>query len=425
MSGLTLLTYPGAYRAWKALIAAQYAGVTIATPAFDFEKDRQTPEFKASNPLGKVPILQTPNGNIFESNAIARYVARLRADSGLFGRTFFEAAQVEQWLDFSNNELEAPAGMWLYPIMGFMDFNQKVNAEAKKDIEAVFHILQNHLATRTFIVGERVTLADVVLVSALVGLFKMVLTPAFLAPFGNVVRWFTTCINQPQFKAVIGEVVFATEEAQAAKKEKAAAAPKAAAAAKPAAAPKPAPAAKPAKDDDEEEDDTPKEKKKVSILKSLPPSTMSLDATKKDFFSKKPYNPEFFNTFWSTFDKEGYSLWAAKYKYDDENKIFFMTGNLIGGWVQRLDEARPWAMGTVYIYSKDEDTSPYNVGSAWIFRGQNVPEEVMESSDACYYEWVKLDSSNADVQKEFVEHFIGERSPFNRELTVTDRRYFK
>ncbi len=38
----------------------------------------------------QVPTLQTPEGGIWESNAIARYVARL-ADKGLFGATAYDA----------------------------------------------------------------------------------------------------------------------------------------------------------------------------------------------------------------------------------------------------------------------------------------------------------------------------------------------
>lgn len=40
----------------------------------------------------KVPTLETPQGGVFESNAIARYVARI-ADKGLFGHTLFEAVR--------------------------------------------------------------------------------------------------------------------------------------------------------------------------------------------------------------------------------------------------------------------------------------------------------------------------------------------
>ena len=37
----------------------------------------------------QVPTLETPEGGVFESNAIARYVARL-ADTGLFGTTLLD-----------------------------------------------------------------------------------------------------------------------------------------------------------------------------------------------------------------------------------------------------------------------------------------------------------------------------------------------
>ena len=41
-----------------------------------------------------------------------------------------------------------------------------------------------------------------------------VLEPQFRAPYVNVNRWFVTCINQPQFKAVLGEVSLCTKMAQ-------------------------------------------------------------------------------------------------------------------------------------------------------------------------------------------------------------------
>lgn len=39
--------------------------------------------------LGQVPVLETAEGGVFESNAIARYVASL-SDVGLLGKTDFE-----------------------------------------------------------------------------------------------------------------------------------------------------------------------------------------------------------------------------------------------------------------------------------------------------------------------------------------------
>ena len=41
-----------------------------------------------------------------------------------------------------------------------------------------------------------------------------VLEPEFRAPYTHVNRWFLTCINQPQFRTVLGEVVLCEKMAQ-------------------------------------------------------------------------------------------------------------------------------------------------------------------------------------------------------------------
>ena len=43
---------------------------------------------------------------------------------------------------------------------------------------------------------------------------SQVLDPSLRAPYVNVNRWFVTCINQPQFKAVLGDVTLCSKMAQ-------------------------------------------------------------------------------------------------------------------------------------------------------------------------------------------------------------------
>ena len=124
--------------------------------------------FKAKSATGKVPILETPQGCIFESGAIARYVARLRLDTNLLGGSFFQQAQVDQWIDFCNNEVEPPRGIWLYPIQGYIAYNEKAYTEAKKDMSNALTILNTHLGSNNaFLVGNAVTLADITIGTAL------------------------------------------------------------------------------------------------------------------------------------------------------------------------------------------------------------------------------------------------------------------
>merc|ERR1712026_242658 len=93
-------------------------------------------------------------------------------------------------------------------------FNKNATDRAKEDIKAALKTLNDHLLTRTFLVGERVTLADIAVACTMISLYKQVLDPAFRKPFGNVTRWFNTVVNQPNAKAVSGVVELCTKMAE-------------------------------------------------------------------------------------------------------------------------------------------------------------------------------------------------------------------
>ena len=210
---LTLHTEPGNFRAFKILIAAQYNGVAVNVPEFKMGETNKTAEFLKKSPAGKVPVLETKAGSIFESNAIARYVARIRADTGLYGATLFESAQVDQWVDFCSHNLELPTSLWVYPVLGYMAHNAATAAKAKTDLAAGLQVLENHLADKTYLVGHAITLADIAIATTLVYPFKFTCDAAFRKSFPSVMRWFETCIHQNNFEAVIGKVVLAASEA--------------------------------------------------------------------------------------------------------------------------------------------------------------------------------------------------------------------
>lgn len=67
-----LYTDAGNFRAFKALIAAEYSEVSVDVQTLTVPKDSSTPEFLKKSPLGRVPVLETKDGAIFESNAIGK-----------------------------------------------------------------------------------------------------------------------------------------------------------------------------------------------------------------------------------------------------------------------------------------------------------------------------------------------------------------
>merc|ERR1719419_798623 len=95
-----------------------------------------------------------------------------------------------------------------------MQYNKTATERAKEDIKAALKTLNDHLLTKTFLVGERLTLADIAVACTMLSLYKQVLDPAFRKPFTNVNRWFTTVVNQPNAKAVLGQVDLCTKMAE-------------------------------------------------------------------------------------------------------------------------------------------------------------------------------------------------------------------
>jgi elongation factor 1-gamma len=418
------------YRVWKVQIAAAYAGVNVDVV------DSASKEFKGLSPIGKTPVLSTPNGPIFESNAILRYVARLRGDSGLYGDSFQEIALVDQWIDFSLNELEPVRHIWLLPVQGVLAFNGKAYGEARKEVADALAVLNAHLRHNTFLVGTHVTIADIAVAAALLEPYREIFDANFRKPFEAVNRWFNTIVNQKEVAGVVGKVEFAKQEKRAPKpakpeggdqKQQKPQQQQQKQEQKPKEKPQQAPKEKKGDDGDADPaEEAPKPKAK-NPLDLLPASTMSLDAEKKNLFSQRPWNPDWFKTFWNIFDAQGYSIYFATYNYNHENRVYFMTCNLVGGFLQRCDDVRRYGLGVVVLAGNDEDAPPFEVSSVWIFRGQNVPQEMKDNPDSEYHTFNKLDASKPADRQKVETFFFSETVPGTKggSLKVLERRFLK
>jgi elongation factor 1-gamma len=65
--------------------------------------------------------------------------------------------------------------------------------------------LNGYLSTRTFLVGERLSFADVAVSLVLLPAYEALLDSATQKANVHLTRWITTCINQKNFVAVIGK----------------------------------------------------------------------------------------------------------------------------------------------------------------------------------------------------------------------------
>merc|ERR1711931_124942 len=405
----TLYTYPDNFRAQKALIAAKYSGAQLTVAKdFVFGETNKTPDFLKKFPLGKVPAFEGSDGTILtESNAIAYYVANdeLRGGSDAAAR-----AQVVQWMCMADNEILPAACTWVFPTMGIMQFNKNATERAKEDVKVALKTLNDHLLTRTFLVGERLSLADIAVACTMLSLYKQVLDPAFRKPFVDVTRWFTTVINQPNAKAVLGDFVLCTKMAEFDAKKFAEFSGKGDKKEKPAKEKKPAQEKKPAekkekkpKEDDEGDIDlAPPEPKQKDPFADMPKGTFDLEEWKR-FYSNND-EEESVKWFWEHFDHENYSIWRGDYKYNDELTMVFMSCNLIGGMFQRLDKLNKNAFASVCLFGQNNDST---ISGIWVFKGQELAFELSEDWQIDYasYDWKKLDSKSDECKAQVAQYW--------------------
>ena len=95
----SLTTLPNAV----ARIAAEMTGQKVEVITCDAEF-RKTPAYKAMTTTDKFPLLQTADGCLQESSAIAKYFCSLGGGKFL-GTGPIERTQVDQWIAFNNTSI--------------------------------------------------------------------------------------------------------------------------------------------------------------------------------------------------------------------------------------------------------------------------------------------------------------------------------
>jgi len=417
MTSGTLYTYPDNFRAFKILIAAQYSKFNVQLAKnFSLGETNKTPDFLSKFPLGKVPAFETSDGTcLTESNAIAYYVS----NDQLKGKSKLEQAQVLQWISFADSEVHPASSTWVFPCLGMMQFNKQSTDRAKTEVKNALNTLNQHLATRTYLVGQRISLADICVASTLLALYEHVLDAEFRKPFGNVNRWFTTIVNQPQVKEVIGNFQLCQKMAEfdskkfaefqarlgqspdntkKAKKEGGGGDKK---------EKKKEEKKKPEiKEEPEEQDEMDEilanEPKSKDPFEQFPKGTFVMDDFKRSYSNEDtdvsiPY-------FWEKFDPENYSIWFCEYKYNNELEKVFMRYNLISGMYQRLDKLRKNAFASMCLFGEDKNSTISGIG---VWKSQELAFKLSEDWQIDYevYDWKKLDPAAAET-KTLVKNYL-------------------
>lgn len=159
-------------RLWGRLSSINVRKVVLCAQVLGLEFERidaglaygvvNTPDYRAKNPNGLVPLLEAGEFTLWESNAIVRYLCA-REGSLLYPQDLQRRADAERWMDWQQTTLN-PAGS--------PGFKQLIRTpEAQRDpaviaasvtaTEPLFAQLDEHLARQPFMAGDALTVADI------------------------------------------------------------------------------------------------------------------------------------------------------------------------------------------------------------------------------------------------------------------------
>ena len=146
----------------KVVLCAQVLGIdlprTDAGLAFGVV---DTPDYRASNPNGLVPLLRDGDFTLWESNAIVRYLCA--REGKLYPVDLQQRFNAERWMDWQQTTLN-PAGspgfkQWIR--VAPAQRSAAVIAQSVAATEPLFAMLDEHLSRQAFMAGEALTMADI------------------------------------------------------------------------------------------------------------------------------------------------------------------------------------------------------------------------------------------------------------------------
>ena len=161
----------------------------------DAQETRTSRFLERINPNGRIPVLETQDGDFLpESNAILFYLSE---GTEFLPDDKLERARVLQWMFFEQYSHEpniATSRFWLMHGFEMTADRQRALEQKREQGYAALGVMERHLTSREFFVGNRYSISDI----ALYAYTHVADEGGFdLTPFPTVRDWMDRCASQP------------------------------------------------------------------------------------------------------------------------------------------------------------------------------------------------------------------------------------
>lgn len=160
MPALRLYDYAASANCYKARLLLAQLGIDYERVPVDiFDGDTLTDEYELLNPHRSTPVLQLPDGRtLVESNAILWYLA---AGTPFLPGDALAQAEVCRWLIYEQTDVMFTIGGLRFRLITgrWTPGHEEAQRRHAGALEALA-VLDRHLAGRSFLVGDRCSIAD-------------------------------------------------------------------------------------------------------------------------------------------------------------------------------------------------------------------------------------------------------------------------
>ncbi len=154
--------------AYKAALTLELSGADWATEYVDFFNGAtRTPEFRALNVMGEVPVMEDGDLVLTQSGVIQDYVSSKTGNLG--GRSAAERRDVLRWMFFDNHKVSGVAGPLRFNT-NFLPADKRsadVNAFLEMRLMSALKVMDTQLAETPYLTGDALTIADIACVGYL------------------------------------------------------------------------------------------------------------------------------------------------------------------------------------------------------------------------------------------------------------------
>jgi glutathione S-transferase len=159
MAEYTLYCFAQSGNAYKAALMLNLCGADWEPCFVDFfNGETRTPEYRAINEMGEVPVLRHRDLTLSQSGVILDYLA---AKFGRFGPgDDGQKREIWRWILFDNHKLTSNTATLRFMLNFAKTGETPVTEFLRGRMKSAFKILNGHLDGRSFVAGNDATIAD-------------------------------------------------------------------------------------------------------------------------------------------------------------------------------------------------------------------------------------------------------------------------